>query len=72
MLTTNRVTLQERKEYLYCTCGQSKTKTFCDGSHVKTNFQPIKFEVRNTDSYPLCRCKKTKNAPYCDASHTKD
>ncbi len=65
----NTITLQENKKYLYCTCGKSKDTTFCDGSHKNTEFRPLPFEVRNTDSYTLCRCKKTKNPPYCDGSH---
>lgn len=71
MYTPNKLTIEENKPYLYCTCGKSKDRTFCDGSHKGSEFKPLKFEVRNTDSYALCRCKKTKNPPYCDGSHAK-
>ncbi len=30
--------MQSPQTYILCRCGQSKTKPFCDGSHVHTNF----------------------------------
>ena len=31
------------KDYYWCSCGRSKKQPFCDGSHSKTSFTPIKF-----------------------------
>ncbi len=33
------------KTYLWCTCGMSKNQPFCDGSHSKTEFKPLKFTI---------------------------
>ena len=30
--------LQTKQNYILCRCGQSSTKPFCDGTHVKVNF----------------------------------
>lgn len=65
----NHVTLEKGKQYSWCSCGRSKEQPFCDGSHVGTNFKPLKFVAEQSKSYNLCRCKFSKNKPFCDLSH---
>ena len=57
------------KNYYWCSCGMSKKQPFCDSSHYKTLFKPLKFSI--DDYLPggtmhLCGCKLSKNAPFCD------
>jgi CDGSH-type Zn-finger protein len=65
------VTLEADKNYLFCTCGESKDGVLCDSAHKGSDFAPMKFSVTETKDYHLCTCKKTSNAPYCDGSHAK-
>ena len=64
------LTLKEG-DYLYCTCGYSRSQPFCDGSHHGTKFQPIRFGIKKEREYKLCRCKMCKKGPFCDDSHLK-
>jgi sterol desaturase/sphingolipid hydroxylase (fatty acid hydroxylase superfamily)/CDGSH-type Zn-finger protein len=64
------LTLKEG-DYLYCTCGYSKTQPFCDGSHHGTKYQPQKFTIRKEREYRLCQCKECGKGPFCDDSHLK-
>jgi len=66
-----KTSLEAGKEYLYCTCGRSKTQPFCDRSHEGTSFVPLAFTSKATTQKWLCACKYTKNPPYCDGSHQK-
>ena len=48
------------QEYLFCTCGQSKTQPFCDMSHIKTmgDYKPLKFIWDGSrKAVNLCGCK---------------
>ena len=63
------VSLVEGKKYAWCTCKQSKTQPFCDGSHSKTNFNNVAFTADKTGKVYLCGCKQTSNQPFCDGSH---
>ncbi|MGK0273395.1 MAG: CDGSH-type Zn-finger protein [Cocleimonas sp.] len=65
------VELQSDKDYYWCSCGRSKNQPFCDGSHKRTNFEPVKFSVDEEKKYGLCGCKHTKNQPFCDRQHSK-
>ena len=64
-----KVSLEEGKDYWYCTCGLSANQPFCDGSHKGSSFAPKKFTAEKSGDAWLCQCKQTKNAPYCDGSH---
>ncbi|MDZ7877110.1 MAG: sterol desaturase family protein [Saprospiraceae bacterium] len=65
------LTLKEGN-YLYCTCGYSKTQPFCDGSHHGTKFQPMMFSIKKEREYKLCQCKTCVKGPFCDDSHLKN
>ncbi len=66
-----KTSLEEGKEYHYCTCGRSKNQPFCDGSHKGTTFEPLAFIAKSTTQKWLCACKHTKTPPYCDGSHQR-
>lgn len=65
------VDLEAGKQYLWCTCGLSKSQPFCDGSHKSTPFKPMAFKVPESKLYKLCPCKQTKSKPFCDGAHKK-
>lgn len=65
------VEVEAGKSYYWCACGRSKNQPYCDGSHQGTDFQPVTFTAKKTDTVYLCGCKKTGNQPFCDGSHTK-
>ena len=64
-----KVTLEVGKSYMFCTCGQSATQPFCNGSHKGTGFAPKKFTAEKSGDAFLCQCKHTSGAPYCDGTH---
>ena len=35
-----KVSLAKGEAYAFCTCGRSSQQTFCDDSHVGTDFKP--------------------------------
>ena len=55
--------------YLWCACGKSATKPFCDDSHLGTDIEPVSFEITEKKIYSLCGCYKTLTAPICDGTH---
>ena len=65
------VDVEEGKNYLWCSCGQSKNQPFCDMSHRGTEFKPIKFTAEENKTVYFCHCKQTNNQPFCDGSHNK-
>ncbi|MFT4938913.1 MAG: CDGSH-type Zn-finger protein [Paraglaciecola sp.] len=64
-----KITLQEGKNYFYCTCGRSSAQPFCDGSHKGTGMAPQKVCPDETYEAFLCVCKHSSNQPFCDGSH---
>ena len=65
------IDLEEGKTYAWCACGKSSKKTFCDGSHQGSAFQPNVFVAEKSSKAAICLCKNTSNPPYCDGSHNK-
>lgn len=62
--------LKEGDVKWWCQCGLSKKQPWCDGSHLGTGFQPMRWVVPKTQSvYEVCACKYTKDPPICDATH---
>ena len=37
-----KVKLEEGNSFSWCTCGRSENQPYCDGSHIGTNFKPLK------------------------------
>jgi CDGSH-type Zn-finger protein len=65
------VDLEAGKTYHWCSCGQSKSQPFCDGSHKGTEFSPVAHTPEKSGKFYLCGCKKTQGQPFCDGTHKK-
>ncbi len=51
--------------------GKSATKTFCDGSHQGTSFEPMEYKAEKDRTLFFCQCKATKREPFCDGAHNE-
>lgn len=63
------VELEAGKNYAWCSCGNSSSQPFCDGSHKGSEFTPTVFKVEESKTYYMCACKATSNPGFCDGSH---
>jgi CDGSH-type Zn-finger protein len=63
------VEVEAGKAVYWCTCGQSASQPFCDGSHKGSAFAPMAYTPASTGVIYFCACKMTKSAPLCDGTH---
>lgn len=54
---------------VFCTCGRSADKPFCDGSHPDSSW-PQRTDIIRAKNYLICDCGLSAVTPFCDGSHT--
>lgn len=65
------VEVEAGKSYFWCSCGQSASQPFCDGSHKDSAFTPEKYEATESKTIYFCGCKHSAAPVTCDGSHNK-
>ena len=63
------VEVREGRSYMWCAGGKSQKQPFCDGSHMGSDFAPVKYTAGTTQTVFFCGCKSTGTAPLCDGTH---
>ena len=63
------VTVKAGQTYHWCSCGESKSQPFCDGSHKGTGFAPVAYTATKDGPVYFCACKQSGNGVLCDGAH---
>ena len=65
------VNVEAGKDYWWCACGGSKNQPFCDGTHKRGPFTPMKYSATESRTVYFCGCKFSSDKPLCDGTHNK-
>ena len=69
--TPFKVEVEAGKTYYWCSCGNSKSQPFCDGSHKGGPFTPLAYTADVSGTKMFCGCKHSGAKPMCDGAHSK-